>query len=212
LKTTFIKRVRSAAFCFVALSACSCAYKLRRGSLNRGVGDIESARVFVPIVDNLSTEVGPEAVLTGALREALSTLQGIEVVNSESDARFVLRGRVREWGRRLSSPTSLSTAEAEARGGLIRNQTTAADIKVSMIADFELLEVQSSTDSAPSVSRRLWQRQFSSEGTYEAYNRFEELSGSSSSPFINRSRERLQLRKMSDSMARQIIDQVSQDF
>jgi hypothetical protein len=185
---------------------------LRRGSLNRGVGDVESARVFVPIVDNLSTEVGPEAVLTSALREAMSTLQGIEVVNSESDARFVLRGRVKEWGRRLSSPTSLSTAQSEARGGLIRNQTTAADIKVSMTADFELLEVQPSSDLAPSVSRRLWQRQFTSESTYEAYNRFEELSGSSSAPFINRSRERLQLRKMSDTMARQIIDQVSQDF
>src|SRR5690606_12356103 len=116
-----------------------CAYKFRRGSLNRGVGDVESARVFVPVVDNLSDEVGPESVLTGSVREAMATLQGIDVVNSEDSARFVLQGRVKEWGRRFSSATALSSAEAEARGGLIRNQTTAADIKVYMRAEFELL-------------------------------------------------------------------------
>ncbi|MEO5668326.1 MAG: hypothetical protein ABIR96_09725 [Bdellovibrionota bacterium] len=166
----------------------------------------------MPIVDNLTSEAGPEAVLTGAIREAMSTLNGLEVVNSESEARFVLQGHVKEWGRRLGTPSPLATQEEENRGGLIRNQTSVADIKVFLTADFELFEKIPSDNAQIPVRRSLWKRQFRAESNYEAYNRFDELAGSSSAPHINRSRERLQLGKMSDSMALQIIDQVSQDF
>lgn len=196
----------------VLILVSSCAYQLRRGSLSRGVGEIEGSRIFVPIVDNMSSEVGPESVLTGALREAMSTLDGLEVVNSESEARFILEGRVKEWGRRLATPSPLASAEDEARGGLIRNQTSAADIKVYMNVDFELLEVMASSHGEVPVRRSLWKRKFSSERKFEAYNRFDELAGSSSAPHINRSRERLALTEMSETIARQIIDQVSQDF
>jgi hypothetical protein len=194
------------------LSLSSCAYKLRRGGLTRGVGDIDNASIFVPVIDNLSTEVGPEAVLTGSVREAMATLQGVDVVNSQKQARFVLRGRIKRWGRNFGTPTTASSAAAEAAGGLIENQTSAADIKVSLVADFELLELVSPGTNEMPILRNVWKREFRSEGSFEAYNRFDERSGSSSAPFINRSRENLQLRKLSDNIARQIIDQVSQDF
>lgn len=195
------------------MQMAACAYQLRRGSLGLGgLGEgVESARVFVPIVDNMGTEVGPESVLTGAVRESLATLQGLDVVNSEGKANFILLGRVKDWGRSVVSNSSLSTAAAENRGGMIRNQFSAADIKVYMVADFELLEVRASSGDLP-VRRRLWTRQFRTEGNYEASALFDEFSGSSSAPHINQSRERLQLRRISETMARQIIDQVSQDF
>ncbi len=196
------------------IGVSGCAYKLQKGGLGlSGLGEgVETAHVFVPVIDNLSTEVGPEAVLTGAVREALATLRGLEVVNDSSRARFILLGRVRDWGRYTAGTTGASSQDAEDRGGLIRNQTSAANIKVFLDTEFELLEVLAGEPSAIPLRRSLWTRQFRTEANYEAYTLFDEASGSSSAPHINRSRERLQLRKMSERIARQIIDQVSQDF
>jgi len=194
------------------LVVSSCAYRLRRGSLSKGVGDVENARVFVPIIDNMTAEVGPEAVLTGAVREAMSTLRGIEVVNEEQRARFMLLGRVREWGRRSAAASRSATVVEQDRGGLIEKQTTAADIRVFLVVEFELSEIIPSGTSQTSVKRNLWKRQFKSDASFDAYAYHDELAGSSSAPHINRSREDLQLRQMADGIARQIIDQVSQDF
>jgi hypothetical protein len=192
----------------------SCAYRLQRGGLGlTGLGEgVATARVFVPVVDNVSTEVGPEGVLTGAVREALATLHGLEVVNHESQAQFILLGRIRDWGRYMAAPTGRATQEDEDRGGLIRNQTSASDIRVFLNTEFELLEVMPTSTAQVPLRRSLWSRNYRSEANYEAFARFDEASGSSSAPHVNRSRERLQLRQMSERIARQIIDQVSQDF
>lgn len=190
----------------------ACSYSLRRGdqpltkldgqSLATGVQSI-----YIPMIENLSTTVAPESVLTEALREVFATQPGLKVVSSESEAEYILLGRVRQYGTSFATATSPSSAAAQKAGGLVEGQVTAADIKVYMWADFELLE-----NTSAKLRRSLWTKGIQEEAAFEAYNRQDELSGASSAPHVNRSREYLQLRKISRTVARKILDQVSQDF
>ncbi|NCN40465.1 hypothetical protein GW916_04380 [bacterium] len=192
------------------LSACS--YSLRKGDQPLAKLDGKAAAsgiqsIYIPVIENLSSTVAPESVLTEALREVFSTQPGLKVVSDESKAEYVLLGRVSHYGTRFFNPTSPSSRAAEDAGGLVENQVTAADIKVYLQADFELLE-----NTSADMRRSLWSKGIQEETSFEAFNRQNELLGSSSAPHINRSREYLQLRKMSRNMARKILDQVSQDF
>lgn len=197
----------------ILLLIAGCSYSLRRGDrplVKLGGGTAPSSgiqRIYIPMVENITTQVASEDVLTEALREVFSTQPGLEIVNSEKNANFILLGRVQEYGTKFFSPTSPSSANSESLGGLVEGQVTAADIKVFMTADFELLENVSET-----LRRSLWSKSLRGEASFEAYNRFDEASGATSAPHINRSRSLLQLRKVSKVMAQKILDQVSQDF
>jgi hypothetical protein len=200
----------------LSMGFSSCAYQLSRGGVgglsSSGEG-VESARVYVPVVDNMSAEAGPELPLTNALREALSSVRGLDIVNSPEEARFVLLGRIKNWGRSVAGSSSLGTLETEQAGGLLRNQYSAAEISVFMVTEFELVErLEEASTGSSQIQKTLWRRSLSEARVYEASRRFDEASGSSSAPHINRSREAMQLRRISESLARQIIDQVSQDF
>lgn len=196
------------------LSACS--YSLRRGSLGLGglnSRDSKTTRIYVPIVDNLSAEVGPEFVLTSALRETLASVPNLDVVQSPEQADYLLLGRIRSWGRSVVGTATQASAADQGLGGLIEGQVSAADIQVFLNAEFELLEnLPESSSTGVRVQKSLWVRKLSDQRNFEAYQRFDELAGSSSAPHINRSREELQLRKVSQSLARKVLDQVAQDF
>lgn len=198
----------------LAISACS--YHIQKGS--GGLGDLAKtqggkARIYVPISDNLSSEAGPEMMLTSSLREVLSTLPDVILVQNPDQADYFLLTRITDWGRFATGTSKIASAEDQAMGGLIQGQSSAADIKVFLNADFELLEnLQTASSSNQKIQKSLWVRQLSEERSFEAFRRFDELSGSSSAPQIHRSREELQLRKITQSLARQVLDQVTQDF
>ncbi len=197
----------------IALVLSSCSYKLRRGDkalLNlagKSGNSTGKQTIYIPVIENLATTVAPEAVLTEAMREVFSTQPGLKVVGREADADYILLGKVSQYGSRFFNPTSPSTADASSRGGMLQNQVTAADIKVYMVADFEMLE-----NTSKDLRRSLWTKNLKEETSFEASSRYDELSGASSAAHINRSREMLQLQKISRDMARKILDQVSQDF
>lgn len=193
----------------------ACGYQLRKGdkplaALGSAPLEDRPQRIYVPVVENMTTRVGPESVLTNAIREELAIQPGIQVVNSEQSADFVLVGQVSSFGSRFKSSTSQASATQEANGGMVQGQVTAADIEVFLGANFRLLEHVN--DQGQMLRRLLWVKGVEEELSIEAYNRFSEASGSSSAPHINRSREQLQLRNLSEIVARKVLDQVTQSF
>jgi hypothetical protein len=202
-------------FAFLLSLLVSCAYQLRRasvrlGGLSQGQGH---TRIYVPIVDNLSSEVGPELILTSALRESLAAIPNVVLVQKPEQADYLLLSRIRNWGRSVVGKTAQATAGDQAVGGLIEGQVSAADIQVFLEAEFELLEnLSEASADGVRVQKTLWVRNLSDRRNFEALQRFDEVSGSSAAPHVNRSREELQLRKVAQSIARQVLDQVAQDF
>lgn len=194
----------------------SCGYQLRKGDkplAALGSLDIKdrAQRVYVPLVENMSTQVGPEAVLTNALREEFSIQPGLKVVNSVVEADYILVGKVLNFGSRYKSSTSRASQTSENRGGLARGQVTAADIEVFLNASFSLME-RVYSEKGQLLQRQLWVKAVEEEMSIEAFNRFAEAEGASSAPQINRSRVQLQLRNLSEIVARKVLDQVTQDF
>ena len=195
--------------------APSCAYKLQKGSLSLNKLDAVNSitKIHVPIVDNLSAEAGPEMVLTSALRESLASVSNVELVPSSTEADYLLLVRIKNWGRLVVGNTRQARSKDQAIGGLIEGQVSAADIQVFMDIEVELLEnLKKSSTIETQVQKSIWIRNLSEERNFEAFRRFDEVSGSSSAFNINRSREELQLRNVSQSLARQVLDQVAQDF
>lgn len=201
---------------FFLSSLSSCGYQLRRGDKPlAALGSLNiqdrAQRVYVPLVENMTTQVGPEAVLTNAVREVFSIQPGLRVVNSESEADYVLVGRVLDYGSRYKSSTSQASQTSEQKGGLASGQVTAADIEVYLAASFSMME-RVYDGQGQLLQRQLWVKAVEEELSIEAFNRFAEAEGASSGPQINRSRERLQLRNLSGIIARRVLDQVTQDF
>jgi hypothetical protein len=194
----------------------SCGYQLRRDesattSLPR-VGD-RAATVFVPVVDNLTPRTGIESDLTTALRETLARLPGVEVIQSESNADYLLLARVTQFERSPGPTPVAGTGTTQAGGGLLSGLSTAADIRVKLGAEIRLVH----QETAQSPRRVLWTRSYASDQLLSASRRQysdidDTLGASSSAYYINESRERFSYRGLTQSLANQIVDQVAQGF
>lgn len=192
------------------MSVGSCGYSARRSDVQ--LGGVEAgrqsgdARIWIPLLDSIAVKAGAEDALTSSLRDTLDRAHGIRIVDREEDADFVLLGTVQRWSR--APGPSLVAGPTFQRGRAI-----AADIRLSLEVSFSLIQRSNKNKLRPI----LWTRLFGIESVIQASRRFEGAgvatsSASSSGPFINESRERLQLEVMSDSIALQVLDQVAQDF
>jgi len=164
------------------------------------------SRIYIPVIDNLSTKVGVESILTNALRERMSGQPGIELVARPEDAEFILLGALTSYGRKHGIETATGVSETEASGGLRGGSVLAKTIRLSLMMNVRLLQ------PGDKIRRELWVRDFLQEATFETSLRFTEAEGSSSAPYINDSRELLQVKRIGEAFAGQVVDQVTQDF
>lgn len=207
---------RFAALPLIIVCVASCGYQLRRDDANSSalprVGN-RRATVFVPVVDNLTPRTGIEAELTTSLRETMARLPGVDVIQNESSADYLLLVKVTQFERSPGPTPVAGTASTEALGGLTSGLSTAADIRVILGAEFRLLQVEQAT----ATRRVLWTRSYSAQQLIAAsrrqYSDVDDTMGASSSAhYINESRERFSYRGLSQSLASQVVDQVAQDF
>jgi len=188
-----------------------CGYTLQRGEVSLGgvsAGSEKAQKIFIPVVDNMSVRAGPEVPLTTALRETLSAAPGVDVVDDPSKADFILLGSIVLYDR-LPGPTTFV---------ITNGQRIAGDIRIKLMVKMKLLEIVDRDNSKSTTPRKIvWDRDFSTESLIESSRRqlaegssFD--AGSSSAVWINDAREKLQLRSLSQTLARQVVDQVVQDF
>lgn len=206
------REVKYAFLGLLFLGACGYSVKPAEFHLGGSSPQNTSARpqkIFIPVVDNRTTRTGFEALLTNALRETLDGVRGAQVVGREQDADYILLGALKEYSRsNASSPLLTGDGGSQAVGGLADSTGTARDIRVRWVLDVQLLERVSSESR-----RRIWQRTFAQEGTYNTIaQRFRKSDGSSSLPQLHASREVVRLKGFSEALARQVLDQVVQDF
>ena len=197
--------------CFVlSLILVACSYTTRRDdiSLNGKPTKGEKQRLFIPVIDNLTTRTSNEGEITGILRKNLAAISGIEIVNSAEDAQFLMLGTIKKLETmRGNGLSGAGNPDSEASGGLAANQRTEADIIVTLTLQVRLMERLNAD-----LNRQIWIRDFTGSATYTASPRLQESTGSSSAPYINDSRERIQIRSLADSLSKSIIDQAAQNF
>lgn len=199
--------------CLLTVSLISCGYSNRRADVSLGAQSTQAQRIFVPVVDNLTTRPGLEAILTSSLREALASLRGVEVVDRPESANFFLLGSLVKYERKYGISSVVGSPTTAAAGGLSQDQITAAEINVSLTLEVKLLEKTDPAAMAINPLRKLlWVRSFTQGATFETARRFTEAEGSSSSVHINDSRETLQTQILARGISRQVLDQVVQDF
>jgi hypothetical protein len=201
---------------YVGLMFCwlsACGYASRKGEVVLG-GTTKPGpqKLFIPIVDNLTVRTGFEVTLTNALRKSLSTVRGLELVESSDSADYFLLGTLTK--HRLEARSAiLGTNLTQGRGGIAENQSTAADLSLTLDLRVQLVE----RSAEGSFRRELWTRDFSRSAVVEASTRHDvglnSLSSASySAPHINASREEIQVRLLSEQLAQLVLDQVVQDF
>ena len=208
------KQVFSRLLCgFLLWGLAGCGYVVKPSEfLLGGSPDGErplAQKIFIPVIDNTTTRTGVEISITNALRETLAGVRGAQVVTREQDANFLLLATLKEYSRGNAGTVLLSGDKAsQARGGLFDGGGTARDIRVRWVLDVQLLERVS-----PEARRRVWAKTFVQEGTYNTVaSRFREDQGSSSLSQIHAARESVRLKSFSEGFARQVLDQVVQDF
>lgn len=197
-----------------------CSYQIKKNEVrldalfqNQGQ---TSARLFVPIPDNLTLRTGPELFLAKALRENLSQVNGIQVVDSESQADFILLGTVVANDlRSRKDAVYLGDASTAAAGGLSVGQTSASSFELEIGFRVKMLKIISKEKLAP--RNLLWNQEYLKAISFGASSRFEKNSdsasgGSSSATHINESREKLYTEILADQIAKDVLDQVTQSF
>ena len=194
-----------------------CAYSFRRGDVALGgVKDSGNApqTIFVPVVDNLTTRTGMETAITSALRDTLASVRGLEVVNDADHAQFLLLTSIQKYTLEHGSYVVTGNARTQSLGGLADGDGTAKDLLLTIEMKVNLLE---QTDRKRGLRRVIWSKIFSKSGGFDSAQRFYSTgmdldSGSATAPLINDSREKFQVKLLSDAMAKQVVDQVIQDF
>ena len=171
--------------------------------------ELKTQRIYIPLVDNLTTKTGVEAQITTALRETLSGVKGARVVASESEADYLLLGVLTRYSRSAGSNPITGSETSEKRGGLLENESMAQELRVTLSLEARLLE---RSPSATGMRRVVWTRNFTESASYTASSRFTERAGSSSAVHLNNSREMIRVKSISEAIAQKILDQVAQDF
>lgn len=186
----------------------SCGYSSRKADVVLGQKALpaDQQRVFIPVVDNRTTRPGLEGVVTNALRERLSSVPGVLIVDSAEDANFLLLGTLSSYGRKFGVSSVTGNPTTASQGGLASNQSTAAEIRIEMGLHVKLVE------KSEDLRKIVWTRSFSQGATFETSRRFSEKEGSTSAAQINDSRESIQVGLLAKGLARLVLDQVVQGF
>lgn len=196
------------------LGLSSCAYRISGSTADiPGISPETKApyRIFIPIADNKTSNVGMESELPEALVRAISGMTNVSVVSREDDANLLLAPRVKKLDRTSGLGTLQGTQETSNAGGLAIGAVTAREFKVLAEVQLDLFERSPlGPTGTPWIKR--WTRSFTTQGSYDSSLRLIPSKGSSSSTIINHSRERLLLRTLSEDVARQVREQVFQGF
>jgi hypothetical protein len=197
----------------------SCGYQIQKNevqldSLFQGTAS-QQARIFVPIPDNLTQRAGPEIFLAKSLREFLSEIRGIQVVDHEHEADFILLGSILRNELKGTTANYVGTSATALAGGLSEGQVAAASYELAL--DFRVRMLRIVNQSPAMIRNLLWSQDYKKTITFNASTRFQKdsdsLSGaSSSSVHINDSREKLYSELLSEQIARAVLDQVTQSF
>ncbi|NCN26866.1 hypothetical protein GW915_04760 [bacterium] len=189
-----------------------CGYRVAQDEVKIDIGDgqfLKNPRIFIPIFDNTTAYTEAEPELTRAIRNTLQSQRGLEVVNNRSNANLILLGNVVSFQRkRDESSTTKGTMDSEDSGGIADGELVSPAITIDVSVDLSLIY----PDSKLGVDKLLWMRNFSRSATYRSSERLILSEGASAAPFINRSREKLSLKRLSEQMADEVVDQVKQDF
>lgn len=186
-----------------------CGYSLRQPeSALPGDAPGEPAKVYIPVVDNLTTVTGMEPVFTSTLRESMAGLKGVKVVGDSSTANYILLATITDYSRAsVDKGEQTGSNKSAADGGLLNRETTTSDIRLRVQMNARFLKVE------PNHLRKvMWDRSFKQEGNFTASRRILEKEGASSAPHINRSREQIQAKIYADAFAQKVVDQIVQDF
>ncbi len=199
----------------LSLLLLSCSYTNRRQGVNlqhsQRVGGPQ--RVFIPVLDNRSSKPGMEVHFTSALRNALADLKGLKVTDRADEADFLLLGSVQSYERTRGGGVRTGDAVTAAAGEISAGQNVATDIRLRMNIEMRFLEkIYPDLKNPAELRRTLWTKEFDVDNTFEASSLYSEARGSSSAPNINEARETLQIQTMAENLARQVVDQVMQNF
>jgi hypothetical protein len=191
------------------ISACSYHIKKNEAVLKlpsqERIGD---PRIYIPIFDNNTVYPGAEVYFTSELRDTLAKVHGLRVVHREEDANLFLLGEVSRYHRKRSSTSVTGTGDSQRLGGLAEGELAADGIHLEMTIDLKMLYVRPDTR----LREQLWLRKYDQQVVFPASTRFEISKGSTSAPYINDAREKIQLKILARQFSRQVIDQVVQDF
>lgn len=193
-------------------SLASCGYSFRRPEVRLGdqVANRESVqRVFLPVVDNLTNRSGIEPTVTSALRETLSGVRGIQLVSNVEDADYKLLVTLTDYNTKHGPTPIRGNTETSQSGGLGDKQSVASNISVTLKINARLFEKNKMDTNLYKV---VWNREFEKMATFEASNRLTDETGSSSAPFINASREMIQVKMMSYGLGQSLLDQLTLNF
>ena len=192
------------------LTACGYSIRQPEFTLSGLPGETPDVyRIYIPVLDNVTSRTGVEIAFTNALRETLSAVKGIYIVTREEDADFYLLGTVTDFERGAGPDTRLGTRDSERLGGLAEGRLTATNLTVKIGLRFKLLQ---KVPQDAKLRRELWSKTLLPAATYAVSDRTTEGSGASSNPSINLSRESVEIKIMADTVAQQVVDQVVQSF
>jgi len=213
-------RVGYLVFLLSCLSACG--YTLRRGE--QGLGGVSSgqgvSRLFIPLVENTTVHTGFEAEVTSSLREVLAQSIGVRVVDHSDNADFFLLASIYDYSRMRGPEWITGSPVSQQNNGLMAGALVARDLELSLAMTIKLVENPRKTG----LQRLVWIKDFRGSARYPASRRFTHVDqafvpethlmelGAASAMHINLSRERIQLQSLARTLARQVVDQVVQDF
>ena len=147
----------------------------------------EQVRVFVPMPDNMSQEIGVSPILHQVLIDSLKRIKGLRVVMTSKNADVILKASLVNYQNTYSKNQGLNigTATSQAAGGLMKNLgavkfvSIVYGLKFAVEQDLKALHTQG----------------FTSQFTFESSRRYTEAVGASSVANINHVRERLYFKK-----------------
>ncbi len=184
-----------------------CAYRVARQELRLvpGESEIRNYQLAIPVFDNLSSRTsGSESVLTDAFRSRWARVSNVSIVNSNSE--LFLLGKITEWSLNSGRDLFTGTAVTQSFGGLSELQSSVANMVLHVEIKVELLR------NVGGAQQVIWSKTLKGSKSFEAYNRLDEKSGSSSSPMIQESRERLALRRLAEDLANSSIESFRENF
>jgi len=186
----------------------SCAYQFARQEIRllRSDAEMRNYTLAIPVFDNTTTRTSPaESLITDSFRSRWARISNVKIVDS-ANAEFVLLGKIKQWKLDGGANFFTGTAATQAYGGLAELQSSVATLVLSLEVDLELIR---NIDGAQVVE---WSRTLSSARTFEAYDRLDERSGSSSAPLVHESRERIAMKGLAEGIANSSVDSFKENF
>jgi hypothetical protein len=193
------------------LLLASCGYHIQKKEVELRASNnaiIENPKIYIPIFDNNTAYPGAEVAFTAELRNTLSRIEGMSVVNDKKDANLFLLGTISHYSRKRSNTSITGTSSTQNAGGIANKQLVADGIQINISIELKLQYLETNID----MKDKLWTRHYDYQSVYPASTRFEVSKGSTSAPYINDAREKIQIKILAEQFSRQVIDQVVQDF